>query len=81
MPNITAIIVNYNAGDMLLESVMSLLREACVCKIIVIDNNSKDKSMDAIERLAEGESRLLYIRNSENLGFARACNMAIPMVQ
>jgi len=81
MPNITAIIVNYNACDILLESVMSLLREACVCKIIVIDNNSKDNSMDAIERLAEGESRLLCIRNSENLGFARACNMAIPMVQ
>ena len=81
MPEITAIIVNYNAGGMLLESVRSLLFEACVCKVIIIDNNSKDNSMDTVEQLAEEGSRIVCIRNSENLGFAKACNMAIPMVK
>jgi GT2 family glycosyltransferase len=41
MPHITAIIVNYNAGDILLESVMSLLREACVCKTSLITSRHK----------------------------------------
>lgn len=81
MPHVSAIIVNYNAGHILLKAVHSLLHAACVIKIFVIDNNSTDNSLDEIERLAESEFRLVCIRNQANLGFAKACNVAIPMVE
>jgi len=77
MSKISAIIVNYNAGPILKKAVNSLLCSASVTKIIVIDNDSKDNSLKDIENLAGLQSRLVCIRNSKNLGFAKACNIGI----
>lgn len=77
MPKLSAIIVNYNAGHILKEAVNSLLSSASVNKIIVVDNDSSDSSIKDVETLADSKSPVLYIRNSENLGFAKACNIGI----
>jgi hypothetical protein len=77
MSKISAIIVNYNAGLILNEAVNSLLGSESVAKVIVVDNGSTDHSMDEIERLADSRSCLICIRNNKNLGFAKACNIAI----
>ena len=77
MPSVSAIIVNYNAGRVLNEAVNLLLGSASVAKVIVVDNGSTDHSMDKFERLADSQSRLTCIRNNKNLGFAKACNIAI----
>ena len=77
MPNVSAIIVNYNAGPILNHAVNLLLGSASIFKIIVVDNGSTDHSMDEMERLADSQSRLMCIRNNKNLGFAKACNIAV----
>jgi GT2 family glycosyltransferase len=77
MPCVSAIIVNYNAGLILREVVNLLLCSAFVTKVIVIDNGSKDNSMDEMECLADSQSRLIIIYNKANLGFAKACNIAL----
>jgi GT2 family glycosyltransferase len=77
MPGVSAIIVNYNAGLILNEAVKSLLCSASVAKVLVVDNGSTDHSMDEMERLANSQSRLISIYNKTNLGFAKACNIAI----
>jgi len=77
MPNVSAIIVNYNTGPILNETVNLLLGSASVAEVIVVDNDSTDHSMAEIERLADSQSLLMCIRNSKNLGFAKACNIAI----
>ena len=77
MSKISAIIVNYNAGPIFNKAVHSLLCSASVTKIIVVDNDSKDNSLKDIENLAELQSRIVCIRNSKNLGFAKACNIGI----
>jgi len=77
MPKVSAIIVNYNAGRVLNEAVNLLLGSASIAKVIVVDNGSTDNSMDEIERLADSRSGLICIRNNKNLGFAKACNIAI----
>jgi GT2 family glycosyltransferase len=77
MSYISAIIVNYNAGLILNEAVNSLLGSESVTKVIVVDNGSTDHSMEEIERLAVLQSRLIFIHNNKNLGFAKACNIAI----
>ena len=77
MSNVSVIIVNYNSGDMLERSVQSLLETKYVTEIFVVDNGSKDKSIEAIEHMGLSKSRLKCIRNGKNLGFAKACNKAV----
>jgi len=77
MPSVSAIIVNYNAGVILNEAIKSLLCSAPIAKVLVVDNGSTDHSMDEMERLADSQSRLINIYNKANLGFAKACNIAI----
>jgi len=76
-PCVSVIIVNYNAGRILSEVVNLLLCSVSVAKVIVVDNNSKDHSMDEIKRLADSQSRLVNIYNTKNYGFAAACNIAV----
>jgi len=74
-PRFAAIIVNYNGGRMLSESVRSCLREGIPpAQIVVVDNGSRDGS---IEELGNEIAGLTLIRNACNAGFARAVNQGI----
>jgi GT2 family glycosyltransferase len=77
MSKVSAIIVNYNAGQVLNDTVKSLLCSPYITNITVVDNDSRDNSMRNIEELAYADSRIVCIRNNKNLGFAKACNIGI----
>jgi len=66
------IIVNFNAGSLLLDCVSSVF-EAGAAKCIVVDNDSTDGSIESLEETFDRED-LLVVRNSHNAGFASACN-------
>jgi len=72
---VTVAIVNYNSDKWLVKSLRALRRQTHKpAKVIVIDNNSTDNSMDGIkEQFPEFECFLL----DENIGFASANNLAI----
>nr|WP_315187133.1 glycosyltransferase family 2 protein [uncultured Albidiferax sp.] len=70
---ISVVIVNYNAGSLLAECVGSALSQAD--EVLVVDNASRDASMDECAQLYSADRRLALIRNSANLGFAAACNI------
>ena len=67
------IIVNYNAGILLINCISSVFAAGAV-RIIVVDNCSKDSSLADLGRIKNKEN-LLIIRNDKNLGFATACNI------
>lgn len=67
---VTAIIVNYNAGEYLRRCVDSLLSCELNVEIVIVDNASKDSSLASLD----GLRGIQLIRNSTNLGFAAACN-------
>ena len=73
MAAVSAVIVNYNAGETLSGLVRSLLAMRAVAQVIVADNASGDGS---VERLAAeiSDARLRVLRNAENRGFAAGCN-------
>ena len=71
--DVSIIIVNYNAGSSLTGCVAQVLTQAG--EVIVVDNASSDSSMDDIESVFSGDSRLKIVRNNRNLGFATACNI------
>jgi GT2 family glycosyltransferase len=73
-PLVTTIIVSFNTKDLTLRAIETLLAETRTTpmRVVVIDNQSKDGSAEAIET-AFPEIEL--IRSGENLGFARANNV------
>lgn len=67
---VSVVIVNYNAGEILLKCVASAEQQAG--QIIVVDNASVDNSIAAL-RNAFPTTRIIC--NEQNLGFAAACNL------
>lgn len=67
------VIVNYNAGELLLASVGSAFA-AGASRVMVVDNNSHDDSLVQLERIHPAGDSLQIVRNAANLGFAVACN-------
>lgn len=70
------IVINYNAYDFTSKCVKSIKRFCSVYdyEIILIDNASSDNS---VIRLEHEFHDLIFIKNAENYGFARACNQGI----
>ncbi len=71
--DLSIIVVSYNTVDMTVDCLKSVLanRGSLKIELIVVDNDSRDGSADAIEALGEG---IILIRNKENVGFAKANN-------
>jgi len=76
IPTIDIVIVNWNTGKQLFECLQSLgtceRDKILIHEIIVVDNLSSDDSPDNIPGI---EIPIRVVRNSSNLGFARACNI------
>src|ERR1700674_1792372 len=76
MKSISVIIVNWNTRGYLQDCLNSLRQTnaSCLREIIVVDNASKDGSLEMVE---EAFPEVTLIRANENLGFARANNLAM----
>lgn len=74
-PELTIIIVSYQTRDMTLACIRSILEQtpATRYEIVALDNASTDGSADAIRH---SFPHITLIASSENLGFARANNVA-----
>lgn len=70
-PTVTAVVVNYNAGDHLAECVQSLRADG-VDDIVVVDNASVDGSVD---RLQAQHPSTTVVAAGRNLGFGAAANL------
>ena len=76
MARVTAVVVNWNAGDQLGRCVRSLLTEGARTglDVVVVDNASADGSVGALGPL-RGEVTL--VQTGRNLGFGRAVNRGL----
>ncbi len=71
--DVDVIIVNYNAGSMLRDCVAALMRQSFRnFRVILVDNGSRDGSIEALPALDERFETLLL---GENAGFAKANNI------
>lgn len=71
---VTVIVVNWNGGKYLRECISKLLQQTLLpSRILVMDNGSTDGSAEGLSSAPEVTIRLL----GENLGFARANNLAL----
>lgn len=75
--DLAIIIVNYNTRQLLddcLESIYRADSPSGGLQVIVVDNASVDDSMDMVSKKYPG---VIVIKNSENLGFAKANNIGV----
>jgi len=74
------IIVNWNGGEKLFKCVKSLYKfsEGINFKIIIIDNDSKDNSVEVIRKSFPG---LILIRNKKNVGYGKANNIGLKYLK
>lgn len=73
MTDAAVVVVNYNAGESVLDCLRALAAEP-IAEVVVIDNASTDGSPDRIGR-EHGNVKL--IRNRANSGFAAAANQGV----
>jgi len=69
------IIVNWNSGNQLKECVDSIFSSDISdlnFRLIIVDNNSSDDSLEKIDK----NENIIKIKNNYNNGFGRACNQA-----
>jgi GT2 family glycosyltransferase len=71
--NSTVVVINWNSGDLLHTCIESLVATTIGTKILVIDNASRDASLEFLPDFCD---RVQLIGNGSNLGFAAAVNQA-----
>lgn len=76
METVSIIVVNWNTRGYLQQCLASIRQSqaACVCEVIVVDNDSSDGSAEMVATVFPG---VTLIRAGSNLGFARANNLAM----
>lgn len=74
--DVSVIIVNYNTCELTLQCLSSVYKQTSGVdfEVIVIDNASKDNS---VEKIRENFPEVLVVINDENKGFGQANNLAV----
>jgi GT2 family glycosyltransferase len=76
--NFSAVVVNYNGADFLIDAVNSLIAAGIISnQIIVVDNGSGDNSM---QDLSLKHPKVLVVEIGCNAGFATAVNRGLDLV-
>ena len=79
MKKVTAIIVNWNDKDVIVECIQSILdQNRNKIDIIISDNGSKD---DSVEFIRKRFPSIKIIENGENLGFGSAVNRGLGLAK
>lgn len=79
-PKLSVVLVNYNAGDFLVECLRSvyLAKDELDLDVWVVDNASED---DSLKLAKQNFPNIHYIENKENLGFGAANNQALKQIK
>ena len=80
MPVISVVMPVYNGEKYLREAVESVLKQSFSdFEFIIIDDGSMDKTEEIIK--SYNDQRIVYIKNSENLGLAKSFNIGVRAAQ
>ncbi len=82
MPLVSVIIPAYNAEKFIAQTVSSVQAQTVSdLEIIIIDDCSKDKTAETIERLAKEDERIVFIKGEKNQGVARVRNKGFSLAK
>lgn len=72
--DIAAVVVTCNSEETIDACLQRLRAARAVAEIRVIDNDSRDSTMELVQKHAIADPRVRFIANPDNPGFAVACN-------
>jgi len=72
--DIAAIVVTYQSASTISACLKQLRRAQGVAQIRVVDNASRDATMEIVQRQSSQDERLRFLANPDNPGFGIACN-------
>jgi len=75
--NLSVILVSYNVKNKITKCLRNLEQKFKEWEVVVIDNNSKDGSFEAIKK--QFMKKIVLRRNFKNVGFSRAVNQGIKL--
>ncbi len=80
----TVVISTYNRLHLLKRAIESAFNQTIPCEVVVVDDCSLDDTQEYVMNLSEtkakqGDSRLIYHRNSENKGHAATVNVGVEL--
>jgi GT2 family glycosyltransferase len=78
---VTVVIVNYNAGAILINCIQRVLASSSNIDIIIVDNASSDASLTNAATVFQDIENLCIYQSANNLGFARANNYVYSLIQ
>ena len=79
--SVAAIIVNFNAGELLQKCVNALRNSTVHSRLTIVDNASSDRSAENLRNLYGNQSGVEFLFNPTNLGFAPAINAVASHVE
>ncbi|MEE7548829.1 glycosyltransferase family 2 protein, partial [Xanthomonas sp. Kuri4-1] len=71
---IAAVVVTFQSASTIDACLARLRAAAEVAEIRVVDNDSRDATLEIVQRHALADPRVHFIANPDNPGFATACN-------
>ena len=78
------VITTYNRLNLLKRAIESALSQTLSCEVIVVDDCSLDDTQNYVQERCKslinaGEKRLVYHRNSENIGHSKSVNAGVEL--
>jgi glycosyltransferase involved in cell wall biosynthesis len=81
-PTVTIVMATYNGAMYLAEAIDSVLQQTYQdWELIVIDDGSTDKTGIVVKKYMKHEKRIIYKKNSQNLGLIASLNRGIAMAR
>jgi len=74
-PRVSVVMVVYQTGEALAESIEHVLAEPLVDEFVIIDNGSPPEEAERLRALGRTEARVVLQQGHGNVGFARGANM------
>lgn len=81
MNQFSIIIISYFSGNEIFGTIQSALSSARTKEIIIVDNGNESEIRDGLENIANTNPNFKIIRNSENFGFGKACNIGAKNIK
>ena len=79
---VTVLMAVYNSEEFLCDAIDSILNQTFSdFEFIIIDDGSKDDSINIVEKYALSDSRILFVKNPVNIGLAGSLNIGILLAR
>lgn len=74
-PRVSVVMVVYQTGEALVESILHVLAEPLVDEFVIVDNGSPPVEAERLRTLGLTEARVVLQQGHGNIGFARGANL------